>query len=108
MDDSAVASQMAAAPDSAVAGQMTGTQVSAVAGQMPGAPDPVAAGDPTVAGDEAANDAVQGDEREEQVNVKLKQAEDTRAAAQHPQNVANFKKGDPHAMFPSKQQPREA
>ena len=56
MDDSAVASQMAAALDSAAAGQMTGAQVSAAADQVPGTPDPVVAGGPAAASNAAISD----------------------------------------------------
>ena len=56
MDDSAVASQMAAALDSAAAGQMTGTQVSAAADQVPGTPDAVDAGGPHSASCAATSD----------------------------------------------------
>ena len=104
---SGVAGQTLGMPDSAVAGQMSGAPVSAVAGQISGAPDPVVAGDPAVASDEATNDAVQGAEREEHVNVKRQGAEASRTAAQHARNVANLKKEDPDAMLPSESVTRE-
>ena len=69
---------------------------------MSGAPDPVVAGDPAVASDEAANGAVQEDEREEQVEFARK------AAMQQALNVANFKKGDPYAMVSSRVVTRRA